>query len=73
MSVSRYKTFPTIFKYGGQIANAGWTPFRPMDSDRFLSGFYDVPGCRLFVSKGVGTSVLSVHFGVAPEAVVFEL
>lgn len=59
--------------HGGQIAIAGWTPFRPMGSGRFLSGFYDVPGCRLFVSKGVGTSVLPVRFGVAPEVVVFEL
>lgn len=59
--------------HGGQIAIGGWTPFRPMGSGRFLSGFYDLPGCRLFVSKGVGTSVLPVRFGVAPEVVVFEL
>ena len=44
--------------HGGQVAIGGWAPFRPVGSGRFVAGFYDVPGCRLFVSKGVGTSVL---------------
>lgn len=59
--------------HGGQIAFWGWAPFRPVGSGRFVAGFYDVPGCRLFVSKGVGTSVLPVRWGAAPEVVVFDL
>lgn len=59
--------------HGGQIAFLGWAPFRPVGSGRFVSGFYDVPGCRLFVSKGVGTSVLPVRWGATPEVVVFDL
>ena len=59
--------------HGGQIAFWGWAPFRPVGSGRFVAGFYDVPGCRLFVSKGVGTSVLPIRWGAAPEVVVFDL
>lgn len=59
--------------HGGQIAFWGWAPFRPVGSGHFVTGFYDVPGCRLFVSKGVGTSVLPVRWGAAPEVVAFDL
>jgi len=58
--------------HGGQIALLGWAPFRPVGSGRFVAGFYDVPGCRLFVSKGVGTSVLPIRWGAPPEVVVFD-
>ena len=59
--------------HGGQIALAGWAPFRPVGSGRFVAGFYDVPGCRLYVSRGVGTSVLPLRWGAAPEVAVFDL
>lgn len=59
--------------HGGQVAFWGWAPFRPRGSGQFVSGFYDVPGCRLYVSRGVGTSVLPVRWGASPEVVVFEL
>lgn len=73
MGAGRFLLCLSGHTHGGQIAIAGWAPFRPVGSGRFVSGFYDVLGCRLFVSKGVGTSVLPVRFGVAPEVVVFEL
>lgn len=73
MGAVRFSLCLSGHTHGGQIAIAGWAPFRPVGSGRFVSGFYDVPGCRLFVSKGVGTSVLPVRFGAAPEVVVFEL
>ncbi|MEY4757217.1 MAG: hypothetical protein RJA34_2115 [Pseudomonadota bacterium] len=59
--------------HGGQITLAGWAPFRPPGSGQFVSGFYDVPGCRLYVSRGLGTSVLPVRWGAAPEIAVFDL
>jgi hypothetical protein len=59
--------------HGGQITLAGWAPFRPVGSGQFVSGFYDVPGCRLYVSRGLGTSVLPVRWGSAPEIAVFDL
>ncbi len=59
--------------HGGQVAWAGWAPFRPVGSGRFVAGFYDVPGCRLYVSRGVGTSVVPVRWGAPPELAVFDL
>ena len=59
--------------HGGQLALGGWAPYTPVGSGRFVAGFYDVPGCRLFVSLGVGTSVLPIRFGAPAEVVVFDL
>lgn len=59
--------------HGGQVALAGWAPWLPVGSGRFVAGFYDVPGCRLFVSRGVGMSVLPLRLGAPPEVAVFEL
>ncbi len=73
MKGSRFDLCLSGHTHGGQIAFRGWAPFRPVGSGRFVAGFYDVPGCRLFVSKGVGTSLLPVRWGVAPEVVVFDL
>lgn len=73
MGAGRFSLCLSGHTHGGQVAFGGWAPFRPVGSGRFVSGFYDVPGCGLFVSKGVGTSVLPMRFGAAPEVVVFEL
>lgn len=59
--------------HGGQVALAGWAPFRPVGSGRFVAGFYEVPGCRLYVSRGLGTSVLPVRFGSVAEVAVFDM
>jgi predicted MPP superfamily phosphohydrolase len=58
--------------HGGQIAIAGWAPWTPPGSGRFTAGFYDVPGCRLYVSRGVGTSVIPLRLGARSEVAVFE-
>jgi uncharacterized protein len=73
MKGSRFDLCLSGHTHGGQIAFWGWAPFRPVGSGRFVAGFYDVPGCHLFVSKGVGTSVLPVRWGATPEVVVFDL
>lgn len=59
--------------HGGQITVGGWAPFRPAGSGRFVAGFYEVPGCRLYVSKGLGISILPLRWGAAPEIAVFDL
>ena len=59
--------------HGGQVTLGGWAPVRPVGSGRFVAGFYDVPGCRLYVSRGLGTSVLPVRLGSVPEIAVFDL
>ena len=58
--------------HGGQVAMFGWAPMKPVGSGRFTAGFYDVPSCRLYVSRGVGTSVLPIRIGSMPELVVFD-
>lgn len=59
--------------HGGQLAIAGWAPYTPVGSGRFVAGFYDVPGCALFVSRGAGTSLLPMRLGARAEVVVFDL
>jgi predicted MPP superfamily phosphohydrolase len=59
--------------HGGQLAIGGWAPIRPVGSGRFVAGFYDVPGCSLFVSRGAGTSVMPLRLGARAEVVVFDL
>lgn len=59
--------------HGGQVALLGWAPIKPVGSGRFTAGFYDVEGCPLYVSRGVGTSVMPIRFGARPELVVFQL
>jgi uncharacterized protein len=55
--------------HGGQVrlplVGALWTP---PGSGRFVEGWYDGRGgARLFVSRGIGTSILPVRFLCAPE------
>lgn len=73
MSDQRFTLCLSGHTHGGQVTLGGWAPFRPVGSGRFVAGFYDVPGCRLYVSRGVGTSVLPVRWGPAPEIAVFDL
>lgn len=59
--------------HGGQFAVGAWAPIRPRGSGHFVAGFYDVPGCPLFVSRGAGTSLLPMRLGARAEVVVFDL
>lgn len=58
--------------HGGQIALFGWAPVRPRGSGRYVSGWYRDGGVPLYVSRGLGTSVLPVRLGAPPEIAVFE-
>ena len=73
MGVQRFTVCLSGHTHGGQITLGGWAPFRPVGSGRFVSGFYQVPGCRLYVSRGLGTSVLPLRWGPAPEIALFDL
>ncbi len=48
---------------GGRVTLAGWAPWLPPGSGHFVAGLYDVPRCRLFVSRWVRTSVLPLLLG----------
>jgi uncharacterized protein len=59
--------------HGGQIRLFSRAPVLPSGSGRFVAGFYDAPGGRVYVSRGIGTSMLPVRFMCRPELPLFEL
>ena len=59
--------------HGGQVAFRGWAPIRPRGSGRYLSGWYRDVRPFLYVSRGLGTSVLPIRLGAPPEVAFFEL
>jgi len=58
--------------HGGQVTLFGRPFWTPRGSGRFLAGWYETPSCRLYVSRGVGMSILPIRFGARPEVAVFE-
>jgi len=59
--------------HGGQVTLFGRPFWTPRGSGSFVAGWYETPSCRLYVSRGVGMSILPVRFGARPEVAVFEL
>lgn len=59
--------------HGGQLRVGSIAPFTPPGSGRFVSGWYDLPFGRAYVSRGTGTSVAPARFGCRPELPVFTL
>jgi uncharacterized protein len=59
--------------HGGQIRALGTPVWVPPGSGRFRSGMYDTAHGRVYVSRGVGTSVLPVRLTCRPELPVFRL
>lgn len=57
--------------HGGQVKLLGWSPLRPRGSGRYVSGWYRDRKPHLYVSRGLGTSILPVRFGVPPEVASF--
>jgi predicted MPP superfamily phosphohydrolase len=62
--------------HGGQVTLFGWTPFMPHGCGRFNRGWYP-PNDRvqgpLYVSRGIGTSMINVRAGSVPEVAVFDM
>jgi predicted MPP superfamily phosphohydrolase len=59
--------------HGGQITAFGWPLWKPQGSGKFASGLYDTATCPLYVSRGIGTSILNFRFGARPEIAVFTI
>ncbi len=54
--------------HGGQVRIPFLRPFwLPRGSGRFLAGWYELSGSRMYVSRGIGTSTLPVRFLCRPE------
>ena len=60
--------------HGGQITLFGWA-FGPLPpgSGPFVAGQYETAACPLYVSRGLGTSLLPMRLFVRPELAVFDL
>ncbi|HEX6909079.1 MAG TPA: metallophosphoesterase [Longimicrobium sp.] len=60
--------------HGGQVNVMGWTPVLPQGSGRYVRGWFREPGgVPLYVSRGIGTSVMPVRLGSPPEVAVFTM
>ncbi|HEX6276406.1 MAG TPA: metallophosphoesterase, partial [Polyangiaceae bacterium] len=59
--------------HGGQGRLGPLAPFLPPGSGRFVSGWYETPGGRAYVSRGTGTSIVPARFACRPELPVFTL
>jgi uncharacterized protein len=59
--------------HGGQINLLGWPRFDNFYADYLRGLFRNAAGQQMLVSSGVGTSIVPLRLGVAPEIVVVEL
>ena len=55
--------------HGGQITLFGWAPWTPPGSESFVAGEYTTRFGRLYVTRGLGTSLIPLRFGARPEVV----
>ncbi|MBF9223562.1 metallophosphoesterase [Hymenobacter sp. BT662] len=72
------KTVPVDFilsghTHGGQINLFGFVPFTPRGSGKYLKGWYNDNALNMYVSKGVGTSILPARFMARAEIAVFYM
>jgi predicted MPP superfamily phosphohydrolase len=60
--------------HGGQIRVFGFAPVLPRGSGGDVSGWYRGDGrLPLYVSRGIGTSLIRARLGAPPEVSLFEI
>lgn len=59
--------------HGGQIAPLGVAIFTPHGSGPYVHGWYGRGGHRMYVSRGLGNSLLPFRIGARPELALLEL
>jgi len=59
--------------HGGQLAFGKQALYTPRGSGSFVTGWYQTQWGDLYVSRGVGTSVLPLRLGARPELPAFHL
>jgi hypothetical protein len=74
LNVGRVTMMLSGHTHGGQVRIGGWAPILPEGSGRYARGWFRDPGAvPLYVSRGVGTSVIPVRLGAPPEVAVFTM
>ena len=58
--------------HGGQVSLFGYAFWTPPGSGNYNRGWYDTEWGKLYVSRGIGTSLTKVRFASRPELAVFE-
>ncbi|MEJ7693663.1 metallophosphoesterase [Daejeonella sp.] len=59
--------------HGGQVNLFGFAPFRPPGSGSYVSGWYRESLPHMYVSRGIGTTVVPVRLGSRAEVTIFNL
>lgn len=59
--------------HGGQITFLGIVPFKPQGSGKYLKGWYKESEPKMYISKGIVTSILPIRFGARAEMVEMEI
>ncbi len=59
--------------HGGQITFFGKEIFKPEGSGRYLKGWYQNKASKMYVSKGIGTTVLPIRICARAEASIFYI
>ncbi len=59
--------------HGGQITFLGYVPFKPQGSGKYLKGWYTKSEPKMYISKGIGTSILPIRFGARAEMVEMDI
>ena len=59
--------------HAGQVTLFGLPIWTPRGSGRFKSGMYETEHCPVYISRGIGTSILHMRFGARPEVAVFDI
>ena len=58
--------------HGGQITLGGWAPVTPAGSGPYVAGWYRDASIPLYVSRGIGETMIPMRFSCPPEIAVFE-
>jgi predicted MPP superfamily phosphohydrolase len=58
--------------HGGQVAPFGIATHLPPGSGRYVAGWYRDDGPPMYVSRGIGTSLLPIRIGATPELVQLD-
>ncbi|RZK42425.1 MAG: metallophosphoesterase [Pedobacter sp.] len=59
--------------HGGQINLFGFIPFLPQGSGKYVKGWYNEISPKVYVSKGIGTSIFPARFGARAEIAMFHI
>lgn len=59
--------------HGGQITFFGKKIYTPAGSGNFLSGWYENNESKMYVSKGIGTTIFPIRFFARAEVSIFQI